>query len=132
MDLFFQIIIVFSRVESGFEDFFHSHFLSKNKDLNISLICIDSGVLHPGQARNIGVDAVKTDYVTFLDVRTVPSPSWFESISSFVQLNGCDLQLGSVKYMPLLFLRNFCYIYFRLLPFTMPAWFNPSVPTFDQ
>ena len=104
MDLFFQIIIVFSRVESGFEDFFHSHFLSKNKDLNISLICIDSGVLHPGQARNIGVDAVKTDYVTFLDVRTVPSPSWFESISSFVQLNCCDLQLGSVKYIPSSFL----------------------------
>ena len=107
MDLFFEIIIVFSRVESGFEDFFHSHFLSKNKDLNISLICIDSGVLHPGQARNIGVDAVKTDYVTFLDVRTIPSSLWFESISTFVQSNYCELQLGSVKYIPLLFLQKF-------------------------
>ena len=131
MDLFFQIIIVFSRVESGFEDFFHSHFLSKNKDLNISLICIDSGVLHPGQARNIGVDAVKTDYVTFLDVRTVPSPSWFESISSFVQLNCCDLQLGSVKYIPSSYLAEiFATSTFGFYPLQCLPGSILSVPTF--
>ena len=103
MELFSQIILVFSGVESGFEDFFDSYFLSRNKHLNISLICVDN-VLHPGQARNIGVDAVETDFVTFLDARTIPSSLWFESISTFVQSNYCELQLGSVKYMPSSFL----------------------------
>ena len=103
MDLFFQIIIVLSGGESGFEDFYDSYFLSRHAGLNISLICVDN-VLHPGQARNIGVDAVETDYVTFLDARTVPSQLWFESISNFVQSGYCDLQLGSVKYLPSSFL----------------------------
>ena len=42
----------------------------------------------------------KTDYVAFLDVRTVPLPSWFDSLSYFVQDNNFDLQLGSVIYFP--------------------------------
>ena len=103
MDLFSQIIIVFSGAEPGFEHFFESYSLPANKGLNVSLICVDN-VLHPGQARNIGVDSVETDFVTFLDSRTIPTPSWFESISIFVQSDHCDLQLGSVKYIPSSFL----------------------------
>ena len=99
MDLFFQIFVVFSGVESGFKDFCESYFLPMNKRPNISFICVE-GVLHPGQARNIGVDAVETEYVSFLDARTLPSPAWFESVSDFVRSHTYDLQLSSVQYNP--------------------------------
>ena len=99
MDLFHQIIIVVSGIDSESEESLSHYFPLNNTGSNLSFVCVKD-VLHPGQARNLGVKSVKTEYVSFLDARTSPSNLWFEFLSNFVKTNQQGLQLSSVQYIP--------------------------------
>ena len=116
MDLFHQIIIVVSGIDPDSEESL-SHYISLNSSIsNLFFVCVKD-VLHPGQARNLGLKSVTTDYVSFLDARTSPSHLWFESLTTFVETNQQGLQLCSVQYIPTsLFAEIFVTATFGFLP----------------
>ena len=130
MGLFDQVIIVVSGVDTNIKSSLAEYFPSDKNNSNLSFVCIND-VLHPGQARNFGVKAVKTDYVAFLDARTVPSHAWFESLSDFVQNNHHGLKPGSVQYTPTSFLSEvFIAATFGFLPLSCLPGSILSVETF--
>lgn len=103
MVLFDQIVVVVSGVDLNFEQSLADYFPLSRRSSNLSFVCIKD-VLHPGQARNFGVQAVRSDYVSFLDASTEPSHEWFESLSDFVRNNQYGLKPGLVRYRPTSFL----------------------------
>ena len=102
-DSFHQIIVVVSGVDLDREEPPSDYLLTAQRFPNLNFVCVKN-LLHPGQARNLGIKSVKTDYVSFLDVRTVPTNEWFNSLSNFVQNHHEGLQPGSVQYIPTSFL----------------------------
>ena len=99
IDLFGEIIIVVNGISADPDILLVDCLPFQKQSSNLSFVCVKD-VLHPGQARNLGVSYVKTDYVSFLDVRTLPSRFWFESLSDFVQNQEQGLKLGFVEYAP--------------------------------
>jgi len=71
----------------------------KPTESNIHILC-KSEVLPPGSARNEGVNLIDSDYIVFLDVRTIPTTLWPCSLCDFILAQSHDLQLGSVQYLP--------------------------------
>ena len=131
MNLFDQIIVVISGVDPGFEDSLGNYFPSIAKSSNLSFVCVKD-VLYPGQARNLGLKSVKTEYVSFLDARTVPSRLWFESLSDFVNNHQYGLKIGSVQYCATSFLSEvFITATFGFLPLTCLPGSILSVDTFS-
>lgn len=118
MDLFGRIVVVVSGVRPDSEDSLYSSLLLNIKRSNLSFVCVQQ-YLHPGEARNLGYDSVTTDYVSFLDVRTLPSPAWFDALSEFVHKKKADLMLCAVKFVPTSFLAEvFAAATYGFLPLT--------------
>ena len=132
MDLFDQVVVVVSGVDADLGQSLADSFTFNNESTNLSIVCVED-VLHPGQARNLGVKSVKTDYVSFLDARTLPSQVWFESLSDFVQNNQSGLKPGSVQYIPNCFLSElFISATFGFLPLSCLPGSILSVDTFSR
>ena len=132
MDLFDQVVVVVGGVDAEMGQSFADYVSLSNESLNLSIVCVKD-VLHPGQARNLGVKSVKTDYVSFLDARTLPSQVWFESLSDFVQNNQSGLKPGSVQYIPNCFLSElFISATFGFLPLSCLPGSILSVDTFSR
>ena len=132
MDVFDQIVVVVSGIDIDPEQSLAAYFPLNRRSSNLSFVCIKD-VLHPGQARNLGVKAVKTEYVSFLDARTEPSHAWFESLSDFVRNNQYGLKPGSVRYRPTSFLSEvFVAATFGFLPLLCLPGSILSVHTFSR
>ena len=132
MDLFDQVVVVVSGVDAEIGQSLADSFTFNNESTNLSIVCVED-VLHPGQARNLGVKSVKTDYVSFLDARTLPSQVWFESLSDFVQNNQSGLKPGSVNIFPTVFSAElFISATFGFLPLSCLPGSISSVDTFSR
>jgi len=56
--------------------------------------------LFPGAARNLGCQAASMKWIAFLDLNTLPSPHWLETLYTLSQRHpGVDLILGSTRYL---------------------------------
>ena len=64
---------------------------------NLFIVC-RTHALTPGAARNEGLIFVDTDYIVFLDVRTIPTIAWSAYLDKFIKTSDHDLLLGSVRY----------------------------------
>ena len=51
----------------------------------------------PGKARNIGVNQITSEWVAFLDSKTIPNTNWLKFLSNQIT-NGYEIIFGSVKY----------------------------------
>jgi len=62
---------------------------------------LDSVVpLFPGAARNLGCYAACMNWIAFLDINTLPPPTWLESLYKLSQeYPGVELFLGSTRYL---------------------------------
>lgn len=55
--------------------------------------------LFPGAARNLGCEAASMSWLAFLDLNTLPSPQWLESVYALAQQHpGVGLVLGATRY----------------------------------
>ena len=61
---------------------------------------LDSAVhLFPGAARNLGFQAASMNWIAFLDINTLPPPTWLETLYKLSQqYPGAELLLGSTRY----------------------------------
>lgn len=55
-------------------------------------------LIFPGHARNIGIDASRSNLVAFLDVKTIPSIDWLERNFELMQDNSADGVWGKTIY----------------------------------
>jgi hypothetical protein len=53
----------------------------------------------PGRARNIGVAMATGFYIGFLDIQTLPEPSWLRSIVEVLEEDECDGIVGSCYFV---------------------------------
>jgi glycosyltransferase involved in cell wall biosynthesis len=56
--------------------------LAEQIDINVKCKLVD--LSYPGKARNIGVDIASSSWVAFLDLRSIPSRNWLESLKNKV------------------------------------------------
>ncbi|MDB2665378.1 glycosyltransferase family 2 protein [Gammaproteobacteria bacterium] len=66
------------------------------KEKNSSIKIIYSDPLFPGASRNLGAAQASSDWLAFLDVRTLPSENWLESMASISRETSCDLVLSKM------------------------------------
>ena len=57
---------------------------------HIPIIHKKIGPAYPGQARNIGAELAKGDWISFIDCRTIPSYNWLETCASLVERTGAE------------------------------------------
>lgn len=66
--------------------------IEKEKNPSIKIIYCDP--LFPGAARNLGAANASSDWLAFLDARTLPSENWLESMIDISVETSCDLVLS--------------------------------------
>ena len=69
-------------------------------NIKIEIIPIKK-IIMPGEARNIGIIESKSDYVCFLDSRTLPGNNWLSSSIKILDEKKIRGTLGRTKYVPL-------------------------------
>jgi len=61
-------------------------------------ILVSPNVLLPGEARNVGISAVNTEWVAFLDIETLPDCNWLQVQMDAVKESNADGCFGSTVY----------------------------------
>ncbi len=52
----------------------------------------------PGQSRNIGVEEASSEYIAFLDMKTIPSPQWIEEMTKTLHFYKSMYVFGSTTF----------------------------------
>ena len=53
---------------------------------------------YPGEARNIGVELAKSDWIAFLDSKTIPDDDWLEKYQHLVQAYHAEIVFGVTQF----------------------------------
>ena len=53
---------------------------------------------YPGEARNIGVELAKSDWIAFLDSKTIPEEDWLERYHHLLQAYNTDIVFGVTQF----------------------------------
>jgi len=75
--------------------------LVSSTSIGIPIIYIKSHKKYPGEKRNEGALAANFEWIAFLDVGTIPRPSWLEESALFATNHGYDAIFGFTKYRAL-------------------------------
>jgi len=81
---------VSSSVDFNFSDRF---------DGSVKIKVVDAPNAYPGKARNLGVAKADQSFLAFLDLMTIPSPTWLEKSWELISQNNCDGLIGGCKFI---------------------------------
>jgi len=88
-----EIVIVCSGNHQGLKEFLKSN---KNRiPLNVTYV----SKAYPGRARNIGGELVKSNWIAFLDSKTLPNNDWLKTYLDFSIKKKSDVVLGVTKFI---------------------------------
>ena len=114
-----EIVIISSGDHTNLKEF-----LKKNKfkiPFNVTYV----SKAYPGEARNIGGELVKSNWIAFLDSKTLPNNDWLKTYLEFSIKKKSDVVLGVTKFIPknkFQKLYNYCSygkIFYETVPGTM-------------
>jgi glycosyltransferase involved in cell wall biosynthesis len=88
-----EIIIIDSSNNDKIENY-----ILRNK-FNIEIIYRRFKRLFPGEARNIGANIAKFEYLAFLDSKTIPCESWLKINVEYLDNLDLDVVFGSTQYL---------------------------------
>ena len=88
-----KIIIIDSSIQNKI-----NNYINNLKNINIEIIYRRVEKAYPGEARNKGIKYVNTEWVAFLDSKTVPDIDWLKSSSQKINILKADIHFGSTKY----------------------------------
>ena len=89
-----------------------------NKKFNFILVHKNINKAFPGKARNVGVKIAKSEYLGFIDARTIPDIYWIEKSFFNISLDNIKCSIGHVKVKPdnfflLLIAQNYAEIFYH-------------------
>ncbi len=87
-----EIIIVDSSIDSAV------HKITNNFDNAIPIIYHHEKKAYPGRARNIGVELANSEWIAFLDSKTVPEQDWLERYKHLIQAYHADVVFGVTQF----------------------------------
>jgi glycosyltransferase involved in cell wall biosynthesis len=87
-----EIVIVDSSVGDDIQE------LDNNSDDALPIVYHREKKAYPGKARNIGVDLANSDWIAFLDSKTIPDEDWLERYEHLVQAYNAVAVFGVTKF----------------------------------
>ena len=87
-----EIVIVDSSVGDDIQE------LDNNSDDALPIVYHQEKKAYPGKARNIGVDLANSDWIAFLDSKTIPGEDWLERYQHLVQAYNAVTVFGVTKF----------------------------------
>ena len=87
-----EIVIIDSSINDGAKDILEEY------DDSILVTYHREKKAYPGKARNIGVDLANSDWIAFLDSKTIPNEDWLERYQHLVQAYGADVVFGVTQF----------------------------------
>ena len=87
-----EVIIVDSSTDNAVYE------LTNDFDSDVPIIYHREKKTYPGEARNIGVDLANSDWIAFLDSKTIPNEDWLERYQHLVQAYGADVVFGVTQF----------------------------------
>ena len=87
-----EIVIVDSSVGDDIQE------LDNNSDDALPIVYHQEKKAYPGKARNIGVDLANSDWIAFLDSKTIPDEDWLERYQHLVQAYNAVAIFGVTKF----------------------------------
>ena len=87
-----EIVIVDSSVGDDIQE------LDNNSDDALPIVYHREKKAYPGKARNIGVDLANSDWIAFLDSKTIPDEDWLERYQHLVQAYNAVAIFGVTKF----------------------------------
>jgi len=72
---------------------------SKRFDGSVKIRVVDAPNAYPGKARNLGVANADQPFLAFLDLMTVPSPTWLEKSWELISQDNCDGLIGGCRFI---------------------------------
>ena len=87
-----EVIIVDSSTDNAVYE------LTNDFDSDVPIIYHREKKTYPGKARNIGVNLSKSEWVAFLDSKTIPEKDWLERYHHLLQTYNTDMVFGVTQF----------------------------------
>ena len=87
-----EVIIVDSSTDNAVYE------LTNDFDSDVPIIYHREKKTYPGEARNIGVDLANSDWIAFLDSKTVPKKDWLERYCHLIEAYQTDAVYGVTRF----------------------------------